>query len=168
MTLPAAAPPGDTATACPVGWGSHPGARSAQTTTPMTNVRTGRHDCYDRLVVDAPGAKGGSIGYSVRYVGQLVQDGSGQVMPVPGGAVLEIVIHAPAYDIRTGKLTYPAQPHHSLPGVNLAGYRTFRAARYGGSFEGQTQLGLGVRARLPFRVLALDGHLVVDVEHTRR
>ncbi|MEU2718412.1 hypothetical protein [Streptomyces sp. NPDC007205] len=168
ISLPAAAAPRDTVTACPVGWGSLTQALSAQTTTPMVNVRTGRHDCYDRVVVDVPGAKRRSIGYSVRYVSRLVQDGSGQVIPVPGRVVLEIVIRAPAYDTGTGEPTYPAKPGHSLPGVNLAGYRSFRASRYGGSFEGQTQLGLGVRARLPFRVLALDGHLVVDVEHRWR
>jgi hypothetical protein len=41
---------------------------------------------------------------------------------------------------------------------------------FDGSFEGQTQLGIGVRARLPFRVFSLDGpgtgsRLVIDVAH---
>lgn len=41
---------------------------------------------------------------------------------------------------------------------------------WAGTFEGYTSLGLGVRARLPFRVFALDGpgdgsRLVVDVAH---
>jgi hypothetical protein len=49
--------------------------------------------------------------------------------------------------------------------VNVAGYQTFRSTRYGGSFEGQTSFGLGVRARLPFRVFHVDNHLVVDVAH---
>ncbi len=53
-----------------------------------------------------------------------------------------------------------------LPGVNLSGYRTFQDAEFAGSFEGQSQFGLGVRARLPFRALQLDGRLVVDVAHT--
>jgi hypothetical protein len=52
-----------------------------------------------------------------------------------------------------------------LPGVNLAGYQTFREAKFAGSFEGQTSVGLGVRARLPFRVFTLDSRLVVDVAH---
>jgi hypothetical protein len=49
--------------------------------------------------------------------------------------------------------------------VNLTGYRTFRDARFVGSFEGDTQIGLGVRARLPFRVWVADGRIVVDVAH---
>ena len=54
--------------------------------------------------------------------------------------------------------------------ANVAGYQTFRQVAYAGSFEGQTTLGLGVRARLPFRVFILAGpgdgsRLVVDVAH---
>jgi hypothetical protein len=41
---------------------------------------------------------------------------------------------------------------------------------YAGSFEGYTTLGVGTRARLPFRVFALAGpggdtRIVVDVAH---
>ena len=36
-----------------------------------------------------------------------------------------------------------------LPMPNVAGYRTFRQVAWAGSFEGQTTVGLGVRARLP-------------------
>ncbi|WP_241741409.1 hypothetical protein [Streptomyces sp. L2] len=168
LTLPAAAVPTALTTACPTGWGSMAETRPAATTMPVANVRTGRHTCYDRIVIDVAGAKSGSLGYSVRYVSRLVQDGSGRTIPIRAGAVLEIVINAPAYDLRTGKPTYPAKPGHSLPRVNLAGYRTFRAVKYGVSFEGQTQFGLGVRARLPFRVTVLDGRAVVDVEHAWR
>jgi hypothetical protein len=50
-------------------------------------------------------------------------------------------------------------------------YRTFRQVAFAGSFEGQTTIGLGVRARLPFRVLTLTGpgtssRIVVDVAHS--
>ncbi|MFJ3981734.1 AMIN-like domain-containing (lipo)protein [Streptomyces fungicidicus] len=163
VAAPAAAP---RATACPTGWGSLPEADSTDSTaTPVRNVRTGRHACYDRMVVDVPGASGGDLGYSVRYVDRLVQDGSGRHIPVAGGAVLEVRVAAPAYAPETGEPTYPARAGSALPGVNLTGYRTFRDARYAGSFEGETQIGLGVRSRLPFRVLRLDGHLVIDVAH---
>lgn len=55
-----------------------------------------------------------------------------------------------------------------LVGVN--GWDTFRQVAWAGSFEGQTTIGLGVRARLPFRVFVLDGpsggsRLVIDVAH---
>ena len=57
--------------------------------------------------------------------------------------------------------------------MDVSGYRTFRQVAWGGSFEGQTTLGLGVHARLPFRVTVLAGapgcpkgaRVVVDVAH---
>jgi hypothetical protein len=49
-------------------------------------------------------------------------------------------------------------------------YRTFRQVAYAGDFEGQLTLGLGVRARLPFRVFVLESierspRVVIDVAH---
>lgn len=154
------------ATTCPTGWGSTAKTDTDSTTTPVRDIRTGRHDCFDRMVVDLPGAGRGDLGYSVRYVDRLYQDGSGRPVPVAGGAVLEVRVAAPSYTPGTGEPTYPARAGRPLPGVDLTGYRTFRDARFAGSFEGETQVGLGVRARLPFRVLELPGHLVIDVAHT--
>lgn len=171
-TLGVAAVPADAtttttsqATACPTGWGSLAKTRSAATSESVTNIRTGRHACFDRMVVDVPGAGTSALGYSVRYVGRLYQDGSGAHIPVGGGAVLEVRVAAPAYDPETGQPTYPVRAGQRLKGVDLKGYRTFRDARFAGSFEGDTQIGLGVRARLPFRVWVASGRVVVDVAH---
>ena len=54
--------------------------------------------------------------------------------------------------------------------ADVAGYRTLRDVVYGGTFEGYTTFGVGVRARLPFRVLTLAGpdggsRIVIDVAH---
>lgn len=168
----AAAAPGTSAratasaTACPTGWGSLP--KSASTTAyadPLTDIRSGTHECYDRLVFDVPGG-GTSVGYRVQYVSELIQDGSGNTIPVSGGAILEIDLSAPSYDPNTGTSTYPGVAGHSLPGISLTGYPTFRDTKFGSSFEGVTQVGLGVRARLPFQVLQLSDRVVVDVAHT--
>lgn len=153
------------ATACPTGWGSTAKTRSAATTKSVTDIRTGRHACFDRMVVDVPGAGTSGLGYSVRYVSRLYQDGSGNRITVGGGAVLEVRVAAPAYDVDTGKPTYPVRAGQRLKGVDLTGYRTFRDARFVGSFEGDTQIGLGVRARLPFRVWVAADRVVVDVAH---
>ncbi|QOV40443.1 hypothetical protein IM697_19760 [Streptomyces ferrugineus] len=152
-------------TACPTGWGSTAETRSGATTKSVTNIRAGRHACFDRMVVDVPGAGTSGLGYSVRYVSRLYQDGSGRPISVGGGAVIEVRVAAPAYDPATGKPTYPATAGQRLTGVDLTGYRTFRDARFVGSFEGDTQIGLGVRARLPFRVWVATDRVVVDVAH---
>lgn len=163
----AGAAPGESvraAAACPTGWGSLQKGGAPIGAEPLVDIRTGRHDCFDRLVFDVPGG-GNGITYLARYVDKLYADPSGQYIPVAGGAVLEIVVGAPSYDPDDHSVVYPGRVGGRLPGVDVSGYTTFRDARYAGSFEGQTQIGLGVRARLPFRVLQLPDRLVVDVAH---
>jgi len=162
-----AAAPAAAVTQCPTGWGSLPEDRAVDSSRPLVNVRTGQHPCFDRIVLDVPGSSAASpVDYHVRYVDTLYQDGSGAPLAVGGGAVIEIVVLAPSYDPATGTVTYPARSGQPLPGVDLTGYRTFKDARFASSFEGHTQLGLGVRARLPFRVFQLDNRLVIDVAHS--
>jgi hypothetical protein len=149
---------------CPRGWGSLPEANSRMTQAPVTAVRTGRHACYDRLVVDI---RGRVAGYDVRYVPNVFTDGAGHLVPLRGGAKLQLVVRAPSYD-SAGRPTYnPAKPRELS---DVAGYSTFRQVAYAGSFEGQSTIGVGVRARLPFRVITLDGpgsntRVVLDVAH---
>lgn len=153
-----------TASSCTVGWGSleKTATSTGRSSSPsLVNVRAGRHDCYDRLVLDIAGS--GTV--RVRYVAAVAHQGTGAPIPLRGGAFLEIIT-GPAYDVNTGAPTYaPADPCEL---VNVSGWQTFRQVAYGGSFEGATTIGLGVRARLPFRVFALSGpgngsRLVIDV-----
>ena len=150
---------------CGITWGSTDKASWVSTLGPITNVRAGEQDCYDRLVIDL-NAPNGSAGYVVQYVSQVTRDGSGDPVPLAGGAFLQITVFAPDYDVNTGAPVYrPADPNHL---VNVTGYQTFRQVADAGSFEAVTTIGLGVRARLPFRVLTLAGpgsgsRLVIDV-----
>ncbi|MEU1259176.1 hypothetical protein ABZ445_38410 [Streptomyces chartreusis] len=123
-------------------------------------MRTGQHECFDQLVFDAEGTAADPIGYAVRYVDVLLQDPSDVVVPIKGGAILEISLFSPRYDPASG------QPYPPLPSVRVTGYWTFREFKFTGDPEGYTQAGLGVRARLPFRVFQTANHLVVDVAHT--
>ena len=146
---------------CGITWGSLPKSAGTLSTPSLTNIRTGRHDCYDRMVVDLSGA---ASGYNVQYVDNVYADGSGKLIPLTGGAKLQIIVLNPAYD-SSGQSTYPGVTGKALPGINLTGYQTFRDAKFAGSFEGQTTIGLGVRARLPFRVLTIGNRVVIDVAH---
>jgi hypothetical protein len=149
---------------CGIRWGSLAKAHSSTAVAPLVNVRAGRHTCYDRLVLDFSGRVNG---YRVEYVSAVTEDGSGRVVPLRGGARLQIIAVAPAYDEQY-RLTYRPANRREL--VNVTGWQTFRQVAWAGSFEGQTTIGLGVRARLPFRVFTLDGpgagsRLVIDVAH---
>ncbi|WP_405833585.1 hypothetical protein [Streptomyces sp. NBC_01176] len=163
---PATAGAATTAVVCPTGWGSLAKTAADTDVGSLTDIRTGGHECYDRMVFDVPTAGSEPIGYTVRYVDAFYQDPSGTRIPISGGAIIEIRVSAPAYDPETHAATYPGRGGQALPGVVLTGYRTFRDAKFGASFEGVTQVGLGVRARLPFRVSQLSNRLVVDVAHT--
>ncbi|GAA1139282.1 AMIN-like domain-containing (lipo)protein [Ornithinicoccus hortensis] len=152
---------------CGIVWGSLARHNAVSYTTgTVANVRSGRHACYDRLVVDVAHVPE-SLSYDVRYVDAVRRPGSGTKLSLNGGADLQIELRAPAYD-GSGKATYqPADPMHL---VAVGSYDTFRQVAMAGSFEGSTTFGLGVRARLPFRVLVLDGpgsgaRLVIDVAH---
>ncbi|MER7819450.1 hypothetical protein [Streptomyces sp. NPDC096153] len=152
------------ADACSTAWGSGVKSAAHGNAKPLTDIRVGQHTCFDRMVFDVSGAKG-PLGHHVGYVDAFHQDGSGDPIPVGGGAVLQIFVSAPSYDPETMRQVYAGRAGKPLPGVDLSGFRTFKDTRFGASFEGQTQVGLGVRARLPFRVLQFDGKLIVDVAH---
>jgi hypothetical protein len=145
---------------CATTWGSLPkGALAGGTEGPLNALRTGRHDCYDRLVLDVAGT---GFGYRAEYVDQVMHDGSGAPVPLRGGAKIRIIVQAMAGS------GFPAS---SPELANVSGYTTFRQVAGAGAFEGQTTIGLGVRARLPFRVFTLpvEGggtRLVADVAHS--
>src|SRR4051812_48602982 len=72
---------------CSTDWGSLAKSRSASTTGSLVGVRSGRHECYDRLVIDVSGP---ASGYRVEYVAAVTADGSGQAVPLRGGARLQV------------------------------------------------------------------------------
>ena len=169
------AQPGPAPTSCAVTatWNAGPVDVGGSTTDALYLVRAGRHDCYDRVVFDINGP--GAAGYSVRYVPLVSADASGRPLPVPGGAVLQVVVRAPAQ----GADTSGHQPGRVLAATGdyfytadqLAGWSSLRAVRFAGSFEGQCTFAVGVRQQLPFRVFSvLDTQnqirrIVLDVAH---
>jgi hypothetical protein len=161
MVSPAAATAGPY---CGIHWGSLPETHGEMSQAPLVSVRAGRHPCFDRLVLDL---RGKADGYRVEYVSAVRSDGSGEIVPVRGGARLQITLQTPAHDANYNPTFRPANRNEV---VNVAGWRTFRQVVFDGTYEGITTLGLGVRARLPFRVFTLDGpgsgsRIVIDVAH---
>jgi hypothetical protein len=144
---------------CGITWGSMEKSANPVADGDLVGLRAGRHACYDRLVFDIRGV---ASGYWVSYVHIVTEDATGTVVPLRGGAKLSITVQAPSYD-DSGRATYsPANRRELVP---VTGYSTFRQVAWAGSFEGSTTVGLGVRARLPFRVFTLSNRFVVDVAH---
>ena len=161
--LPASAVPADAAEGCSTAWGSQAERVPAQGWSVLTNVRAGRHACFDRLVFD-----GASMAW-VAYVDQVRSDGSGHVVPTRGGARLQITTNGSIQpEDEPWEVGYEPADRDEL--VAVGGWQTFRQVTHAGEFEGQLTVGLGVRARLPFRVLLLTANgapprIVVDVAH---
>jgi hypothetical protein len=150
---------------CGIRWGSLEKVVSVGSTGPVVNIRSGQHACFDRIVFDVRGKPSWLL---VHYVKDVFTVGEGKLVPLRGGAKLEIILSVPSYD-DAGRSTYNPANHNEL--THVRGYRTFRQVVDTGSFEGQTIIGFGVRARLPFRVFTLTGpgdtgRIVVDVAHT--
>jgi hypothetical protein len=155
---------------CGIRWGSLPKASPTMTQAPIIGARVGRHTCFDRLVIDLGAIP--AAGFSVRYANGFSHQASGAMLLVHGGAIIKVTVNAPAYDAdgnpttTWGGGTVIRRPDQ----FSRAGFRTFSDLVFGGSFEGYSSFGLGVRARLPFRVFQLAGpgggsRLVIDVAH---
>jgi hypothetical protein len=161
FVLPAQA---QAAPSCGITWGSVAkqvgSSAPAAPGTELSAVRAGRHDCYDRLVLDVTGTTRVNS-WRVEYVRQVTSDGSGAVVPLRGGAFLQITV-------ATNNAHYTPANRREL--ADVTGFTTFRQVASAGGFEGYSSVGLGVRARLPFRAFTLSGpgtttRMVIDVAH---
>ena len=162
-TLVFTASPADAGPYCGLVWGSQAEAAGDHGTAPLGKVRTGRHECFDRVVFEIDGP---APGYKVEYVPEVRTQGEGAVLPLAGGADLNVVLLTNVFD-ELGHLHYSGRVGDRL---NVKGYKTLRDVKFGGCFEGYTTFGVGVRARLPFRVFTLAGpgdhsRIVLDVAH---
>jgi hypothetical protein len=152
------APASAAAPYCGITWGSQlktVGGAAGEGYPTLTDVRAGHHACFDRVVIDV--ASG--VAARVQYVPVVLSDAKGDVVPLRGAADLHVVLFSD--DTRLG---------NGSELVSTAGFPTILQVASAGGFEGQTALGVGVRARLPFRVFTLagpgnGGRVVLDVAH---
>jgi hypothetical protein len=158
---------------CGIYWGSLPKTSDAPLSDALlTSVRSGRHSCYDRMVIDVQGPVGG---YQVNYVEGTPMPSNPNGLYARGGANLVVFINNRIVPRTTGQYGTTAV-QNSDEVTDVTGYRTFRQIRemlYGpNGSDGHVgdMFALGVRAHLPFRVFTLAGpgsasRLVIDVAH---
>ena len=175
MPVVSAAPASATTASCSTMWGSlakNGEPSGEQGLQFLLNVRSGQHPCYDRVVFDLSGNDSGPVGYSVKYVDEVANEGTGEVVSLTGGARLKVVIDQGSFDYGSQSSAYnPADPAHL---VDVTGYRTLRQVAWADTFDADTTttIGLGVRARLPIRAFLLPSatqffgqRLVLDIAH---
>jgi len=166
------ASPAQAAPYCGIRWGSLEKTAEGTADGAFLGVRTGRHACYDRLVVDVAGSISGyTVGYTGTRVGErgIFNGASSSGDDLRGRTTLSIRVNLATTD-SAGAPTFERRWHYDPELADVSHFRTFRQVAGGSGYQGYAILGIGVRARLPFRVFTLDGpggqsRLVVDVAH---
>ena len=131
------------------------GAQSAPT---LTDVRAGGHTGFDRVVFEFRGA---APAHRIRYVDQLVQDGSGRPVSVAGAADLEVVFQGANAHEQDGTPTI--SPRRFSTGLTAV-----KEVAQIGDFEAVVSYGIGVDRKRPLKVSTLSNpsRLVIDVSTT--
>lgn len=125
----------------------------------VTDVRIGRHEGFDRVVYELGGT--GTPGWTVQYVDEAVQDGSGEVIDLAGDGTLQVLISGSAYPMDSG-----AQPFEHDGPVTGEGTVTVTEARGWSVFEGITDAFVGLQSPgHRFRVYLLEApvRVVIDI-----
>jgi hypothetical protein len=127
----------------------------AQSTPTLVDVRAGRHPGFDRVVFEFQGAV---PEHHVRYVDQLVEDGSGTPVSVAGSADPEVVF--PGANAHEEDGTPSVSPRRFSPGLTAV-----KEVAQIGDFEAVVSYGIGLDRRRPLTVSTLSGpsRLVIGV-----
>jgi hypothetical protein len=122
----------------------------------LFGAAAGCHSTFDRFVIRARFA---TPGYDVRYVSQIVADGSGNPVSLLGTKRIRIIIRNARGHTNSGA--------NLLPSVITPRCSNLRQIKKAGDFEGVVTYGLGLRRRTGFRVFRLTAptRVVIDVAH---
>ena len=124
----------------------------------LTEVRTARHDGYDRIVFEFEASV---PAYEVQYVsGTIEQCGSGRPAQIEAPVGLQVIFPSAAAHNDQGRPTISDRSRQvSLP--------VLQTAHITCDFEGRVEWALGLERRVPFRAFVLQGppRVVVDLQH---
>ena len=122
----------------------------------VVGVRVGAHEGFDRVVVDLAGD--GDPGWFVDYTSTPMQETVGQPLQVAGNFFLNINVDGTVYPFELGK-------DNNVP-VTMAGDTgNVIDVISAGTYEGRSQIVVGLRSELPYSVQVLENpkRVVVDI-----
>lgn len=125
----------------------------------ITDVRTGLHEDFDRVVLDLTGDEP-VLGWFVGPVDEAVEDPTGFALDVEGETFLQLGVRGIDWTTESPQ-RYDGDP------VAGAGTEVLTEVVFGGLFEGQQQVVLGLREETDYRIFSLSdpARIVVDVRH---
>lgn len=121
-------------------------------------VRSADHDGYARVVVEFDG--GAEPGWVAGYVDEAVEQGRGEAINVPGGAILAVTMRG---------LTIPetdAQTNKMVSGSLKSSSKIIDGLHFDPVFEGQAVLYIGLDEKRPYAVSMLTDpqRVVIDIQ----
>jgi len=122
----------------------------------VVGVRVGAHEGFDRVVVDLEGD--GDPGWFADYTSTPMQETVGQPLQVAGNFFLNINVDGTVYPFELGK-------DNDVP-VTMAGDTgNVIDVISAGTYEGRSQIVVGLRSELPYSVQVLENpkRVVVDI-----
>lgn len=135
----------------------------------LSNVRIGRHECFDRIVFDVDTAD--RVGFRAQYVPVAKNGATGNDVSVAGSAVLDVTVDAWAKKYALG-LGGPDGAITNNDGIifDSTDWKALRQVRFVMTYEGHTQFAVGVDSESPFEIYHLpreDGKMrvVIDIKH---
>lgn len=129
---------------------------SAPSQLAVTGVRVGAHDGFDRVVVDLEGE--GEPGWFVDYTSTPIQETVAQPLEVAGNSFLNINVDGTVAPFEMGK-------DNNVP-ITMAGDTgNVIDVISAGTYEGRSQVVVGLRSELPYSVQVLHDptRVVVDI-----
>jgi hypothetical protein len=125
----------------------------------LVEVRTGRHEGYDRVVLEFDGE--GTPGWRVAYTDDPRFQGSGDPVDVDGETALQVHLDGLSSPVDSDVSYYDGPDRMAGSGTSIV------EVVVGNLFEGRQGAFAGTTQPLPFRVFRLTGpeRVVVDVAH---
>lgn len=146
----ASSTPGGVAPSWPTATTSSPFAGTVPPVPVLVSVRVGAHPegGYDRISLEFTGQ---APGYRAGYVPQVVHDGSGAPVSLPGSAFLQLTFTSAQAHDANGNPTLSPAPTNPV----TVGYPELRSYVLNGDFEGTVSVALGLAAPHGFHVSEL-------------
>jgi hypothetical protein len=128
-------------------------------------IRTGRHDGYDRLVLQFGGPT--APAHRIRYVDQVRADPSDRPVPLGGHAFLSVVLDGATLDTSPREADPGRAQRYTGPVRVSPGLPQLKEVAVAGDFEGVLSFGVGLARPAGLRVstLTAPARLVIDVRY---
>ncbi len=125
----------------------------------IIDVRVGEHDGYDRVVFDLSGDQP-RLGWFAGFTNEAIEDPTGNPLDVDGDAFLQLGINGIDW-------AREAPERYSGETIDADDLEVVEEVVFGGLFEGQQQVLIGLDEETAYRVFTLSGpaRIVVDVRH---